>query len=241
MGWKPPSVRSVSPITSALALLLFGSRARGDAHERSDLDLLMVTDAGDTWHSRRENLSVSCYSLEVLKKQAQNGSLFVCHIAFEAKPLFDPAGILGQIQQNFTPKSDYTHDLSHAGDLGWYLVHFGSTFDRKSLIRRMTWCTRTILIARSAEAGRPVFAPRLLAEQSKSDFVYKLLVDSRQKEGVDTSLVLFRSFLEAQSLLEPPLGKVSESQFLRLFRKTGNEVALRTMEQSQSRSNEAYL
>lgn len=241
LPWQLPRVQSVIPTASALALILFGSRARGDSHEASDLDLLVVTNEGGAWHSRRDKLSVSSYSLTALKEQARNGSLFVCHIAFEAKPLFDPADVLGQIQNDFALRNNYAPDLKHAGDLGWYLVNFGSTFDHKSLARRMTWCTRTALIARSAEAGKPVFAPHLLAERSQSEFVYQLLVDTRRNGKGDTSLARFRDFLEAERLPYPVSGKPSRSKFLSLFRRTGNAVALQAVEQQQTQSSDTYL
>ena len=58
-------------------------------------------------------------------------------------------------------------EIAHATDLGWYLAKFGDELNSDLQVKRSLWCIRTILIARSAERRDPIFAPQLLAEQTR--------------------------------------------------------------------------
>jgi predicted nucleotidyltransferase len=83
-----------------LGLLLYGSRARGDAYESSDTDLLLVVNGSvritrELYHSwdaiLQDGISLNIAALPATAREA--GSLwFEC--ALDAKIVFDPTGIL---------------------------------------------------------------------------------------------------------------------------------------------------
>jgi hypothetical protein len=84
--------------TSFLGLLLFGSQARGDAHDTSDTDILMVVDDSvtidralyRTWDERMpEHISLQIAHLPSAPRDA--GSLWL-ECALDARILHDPTG-----------------------------------------------------------------------------------------------------------------------------------------------------
>jgi predicted nucleotidyltransferase len=88
------------------ALFLYGSHARGDAQETSDVDVLQVTPAHTAPYSVGR-VNVTCYTLEQLLRIAGRGGLFARHLVEEALPLADPKDVLG------TLRSAYVHPLHY--------------------------------------------------------------------------------------------------------------------------------
>ena len=88
-----------------LAVMLFGSCARGDNEANSDIDLLVVTSGNVIKHSRIDTvmapLSLSYYPYKYIVIGAQEGDLFICHVVKEAKSLYDPHGILNTLRGVF--------------------------------------------------------------------------------------------------------------------------------------------
>src|SRR6516225_10395691 len=76
------------------ALFLYGSHARGDAEETSDVDVLQVTPSHTAPYTVGR-VNVTCYTLEQLLRLARHGSLFARHLVEEALPLADPQDVLG--------------------------------------------------------------------------------------------------------------------------------------------------
>jgi hypothetical protein len=90
------------------ALFLYGSHARGDAEETSDVDVLQVTPTHMAPYAVGR-VNVTCYTLEQLFRLARNGGLFARHLVEEAVPLADPQDVLGSL------KSAYVGPLSYDG------------------------------------------------------------------------------------------------------------------------------
>lgn len=88
------------------ALLLYGSHARGDAQETSDIDILQVTPT-HTEPYAVGRMNITCYTLDQLLRLARKGGLFVRHLVEEALPLADPHNVLGAL------KSAYVHPLDY--------------------------------------------------------------------------------------------------------------------------------
>ena len=216
-----------------VATLLFGSLARADQSERSDTDLLMVNLHDEIRHVSVGHLSLFLYPWRKLKRDARDGDLFVCHLAREAKPLLDPDGYLQKIREAFRFRSDYETEIARATELGWYLVRYGHELNAHLYAKRALWCIRTILIARTAEHQAPVFAPQLLAEQTRSVAGRDLLArrhEARDHAEVSHSL---RLFLEEETTSDPFNKLADRSGFIKRFRATSNVVALQTLERGE--------
>jgi len=85
-------------------VILFGSRARGDYHEESDIDLLLVKDTGEPFLKRpdrvmailqdKPNIQVLVYTPLEIEKMLQRGNDFIETILSEGVVLYgsEPAG-----------------------------------------------------------------------------------------------------------------------------------------------------
>jgi predicted nucleotidyltransferase len=88
---------------------LFGSVARGDEDELSDIDLFVLGKDPDLRPSiirrqlhlenRPPKVSIIYHTPETLERFVRNGSRFIVHLQLEGKVLFDSEGVLGEIQR----------------------------------------------------------------------------------------------------------------------------------------------
>ena len=224
----------------AVAILLFGSLARGDQSDNSDTDLLTVTLDDETRHISVGHLSLFLYPWSTLENSARNGDLFVYHLVREARPLFDPDGYLPKLKEAFRVRPDYMVEIAHATDLGWYLTRYGDDLNSHLLAKRALWCIRTILIARSAEHDEPVFAPQLLANQTQSMAARDLLARRHSPRGGARVRSSLRLFLEEEAISAPFGEQADRADFIERFRTTSNKVALKTLQQEDD-SQAGYL
>lgn len=88
------------------ALFLYGSHARGDACEVSDVDILQVTPTHTAPYSVGR-VNVTCYTLDQLLRIARRGGLFALHLVEEAMPLVDPQDVLGTLKSAYVHPADY--------------------------------------------------------------------------------------------------------------------------------------
>ena len=216
-----------------VAALLFGSFARADQSEGSDTDLLLVNLDGETRHVSVGQLSMFLYPWKKLEQDSRNGDLFACHLVREAKPLFDPDGYFPKLKEAFRFRPDYMAEIAHATDFGWYLARFGEELNPHLQVKRALWCIRTILIARSAERRDPVFAPQLLAEQTRSVAGRSLLASRRGARDHSQVRLWLRVFLEEEAAFDPFYELADRRTFIERFRKTSNMVALQTLQQEE--------
>ena len=195
----------------------------------------MLVDLGDkVHHISIGHLSMFQYPWPTLLNCASNGNLFVCHLVREARPIFDPDDYLPRLREAFVFRNDYSMEIEHAMDLGWYLVRFGDQINSRLLTKRVLWCVRTVLIARGAEQCDPAFSHRHLAERTQSAAGRDLLI-RRQHETRDALEVRnrLRLFFEEEEILTAFNVQASESEFIRRFNATSNKVALGTLEQEE--------
>lgn len=216
-----------------VAALLFGSVARSDHSEGSDTDLLMVKLDNETRHVSVGGLSLFFYPWTTLEHNARNGDLFVWHLIREAKPIFDPDGYLPRLESVFQHRSSYASEICRATELGWFLARFGQELNSDLQAKRALWCVRTILIARSAERGDPVFAPHLLANQTQSTGGRNLLFQRHGERNIAEVRQSLRSFLEQETTSDSFNKLADRSAFIERFRATSNKVALKTLQQEE--------
>jgi predicted nucleotidyltransferase len=93
---KPPFV----------ALFLYGSHARGDANNTSDVDVLQVTPKHTAPYAVG-CFNITCYTVDQLLRLACRGSLFVRHLIREAKPIIDPDRLLESLKLAYVPLPNY--------------------------------------------------------------------------------------------------------------------------------------
>ena len=174
------------------------------------------------------------YAWPNLLANAAQGDLFVCHLVKEAEPIFDPGDRLGRLRAAFQLRPDYSDVIQHACDLGWFLDRFGQELDTGIVARRMIWCARTILIAKSAQAGNPTFAPQTLAAFSMSPAATDLLA-ARHQRRVDAQLrTRFRRFMADECEDGHWHHEAPMADYLSRFAATGNR-AIQTLRQSEER------
>ena len=212
-----------------IGLALYGSRARGDAADDADVDLLAITSDTRPVNTVRGNLTMSCYPLDDMIRGSRNGDLFALHIASEAKVLYDDGGVFQKITAAFKYRDDYDREIKLVSDVGWFLVRNSHRFsDHARFNQKLSWCTRTILIARAANQRRPLFSAAALAEFSGSPDVVTL-ISSKMRSAVDVGIVdAFARFLRTFGAAAPPVPETLEEQE-RLFEADRNVAGLRVI------------
>lgn len=173
------------------------------------------------------NISLYLYPWAKLLRDARGGDLFVCHIVRESRQLHDPKDRLGILGDAFRFKDSYADEIGQASDLAWYIAHNFRDIPGAVATKRIAWCVRTILIARTAEQHRPLFAAAELARFSGSASVRQLIAQKDDSEPNSSSIALLGDFLRQYGQADPaPDGDASS--YRSLFKKRGNRVALQT-------------
>lgn len=215
-----------------VGLVLYGSRARGDHDERSDIDVLALAAEGPPAVVTRECLTVSRYAVEHVLRRARSGDLFAYHLVTEGKVLYERAPVFAAVQRAFRHRSDYWPEITMASDVGWFLLHHHErAVNGLGLNGRMAWCTHTMIVARAAMARQPVFSAAGLASYSGSAAVASV-IRSRRSPTVDpTVLDLFRHVLVRFGAPEPePLATLAaEGRRFDIDRNPAGAVAIRAM------------
>jgi len=225
-----------------IAAALFGSRARGDNEPDSDTDILFITCDKTPRHMVRDNLSISSYSSEYLTEKARSGDLFLCHIATEAKLLYDDANNFSRIVDAFTYKASYEYEIRCATELGTFLVHYGPEFTSALEVnRKIAWCVRTILIAKSAEVRQPVFSPMALAGFASSQDVLQLIRHRSNRRVSRAMLARFFDFLSHWGAPDVERDKLQSEAYYRVFSSSDNKIGLQTYNKSWLEIDPSYL
>lgn len=156
-------------------LILYGSRARGDAGPGADVDLLLATSAARPQSPvERMGVSLHRYPRDWLLDQASQGDLFAYHVGHEGVPLQDRDGFLLDLREAFRRRVSYFPDVLN----GFLVARLLTEVDwgaNASLKRRFFWGVRTSLIATAADKGSPAFSAELLEASSSIDGLADLL------------------------------------------------------------------
>ena len=147
-------------------LILYGSRARGDARPGADVDLLLATGGIRPQQPvERSGVSLHRYPKNWLMSQASGGDLFAYHVGHEGVPLQDADGFLADLRSAFNRRPTYLPD-ARLGLLVARMIGENDWCVDADLRRRFFWGVRTCIISVTAETGRPMFAARSLEATS---------------------------------------------------------------------------
>ena len=212
-----------------IGVSLFGSRARGDHHPGSDVDLLMWTEGGAPEATIKANLALSFYPREMLLEMASKGDLFAGHLATEAMEIWDPEGLLRELREAYTPSEDLDQVISNASDLGRLLLDRARHFPPDLFNRRAAWVVRTILTARRAREGEIAYAAAEILRGTGSAEAERVLKVKNCVEDVDGLPEALERFL--CEFGQSDLPKSGLQAWARRFEGTGNSFALKTLRQ----------
>jgi hypothetical protein len=160
-----------------LALLLYGSYARGEQDESSDLDILQLT----TVHTRsyaHGKVNFTCYTSEQLFTLARQGALFARHLALEGVALFDPGRFLERLRSAYLPQSDYAQIYREVMD-AIPLVAINEALFSKHPIQycsTASYLLRTFVYAQAFERGSKTFSMKQIAGSTGDDRPRKRLI-----------------------------------------------------------------
>lgn len=181
------------------ALFLYGSHARGDAEDTSDVDVLQVTPAHTAPYAAGR-FNITCYTFDQLLRLARRGGLFARHLVEEALPLADPQDLLGTLKSAYVALQTY-HPVRNevcgcAPLLDVEEAEFNENVDGLSSL--VSYLVRTHLYASAFDQGARSFAMGhvldLLAQQKAG----AILGSVRQRT--------FSAFVTARKLFEELTG-----------------------------------
>jgi predicted nucleotidyltransferase len=200
-------------------LILYGSKARGDARPDSDVDLIYALEGEDIQAATyASGVSIHRYPKLWLEKQAQRGALFAYHVAFEGVALEDPSGFLDRMRRAYKRKASYEEEIV-VGTLVMKLLLAADWEANFEARRRFFWALRTVLIAAAADDGGPIFSPILLEARSRVRGVADL-IDQREEADFATCRVIGEEVL-ARYLRPGLLGLAGEALRRNLMERGG--------------------
>jgi hypothetical protein len=149
-----------------LAAMLYGSVARGDDRDGSDVDVLALTRRPFPPRQVRQ-LSITSYTPAQLVSLARAGSLFVLHLRMEGRALLDPEGALARVLDTYRPPASYALLRDALRKASAILDATEEAFSRnpEGYCRVALFLLRTEVYARCAERGTPVFAMDMAAQR----------------------------------------------------------------------------
>ena len=201
------------------SILLYGSRARGDAGLLADYDILVAPATGGLRSPRHFGaVSIHVYPQDWLLDEARNGSLFIMHLVREALPMFDPSGFLDKLQLQFRRRENYAGDRKLSSLIIMLLL--SSRWQRDDyLVSRMFWAMRTLVIAHSADfSTQPGFSHDQLELHSGISGLSRVLSDRTQ---ISAKLVENIAYQLVNLLGDQTVFDLSEDKILSRLRSIG--------------------
>jgi nucleotidyltransferase-like protein len=141
------------------ALFLYGSHARGDAEEASDVDVLQVTPTHTAPYAVGR-VNITCYTREQLLRIARRSGLFARHLVEEALPLADTQDLLGALKSAYVGPLDYHAVKNEVRGCAPLLDVAEPQFieNAEGLSSLVSYLIRTYLYASAFEQGARSFA-----------------------------------------------------------------------------------
>lgn len=179
------------------ALFLYGSHARGDAQEPSDVDILQVTPTHTAPYAVGR-INVTCYTFEQLLRLAHQGGLFARHLVEEALPLADPHDLLRALKSAYAPPLDY-HRIKRevCGCAPLLAVADAQKFNENAdgLSSLVSYLIRTFLYATAFDHGAKSFAMRSVLDLLGQQHATSILSNVRSQRSI-SAFAAARTFFE---------------------------------------------
>jgi len=206
----------------SIALILYGSRARGDHRMTSDTDMLGITIDGNVKRNpSKRGVSFHEYPYKYMEKMCQKGDLFFLHIVSEGVTLKDSLELLVRLQNSFEYKNSYKTEKAEAAAIIWYCHEYrdGAIDDR--FRKRLVWSIRTLIIADAAEQKRAIFSSKDLEAYSDISGL-RNLIDGRATTDVDELLTYSKKICRKYYKLTRPQNRQTKSLVISWMKKKGS-------------------
>lgn len=214
---------------SISALALYGSRARNDHAEGSDTDLFAITTDANYKMVVEGKLNIACYPKEQAFSRAEGGDLFFMHIVNEGTPIYDLGGDFREVKNRFKYKATYSKEIEAATNLGYALIKNQKNVNNFLFFnKRLVWCVRTMLIARTAERREPVFSAHALALKFEDRRISEVInIKSSPTYERRTYTLAQELFKNYGSTLSDDIPSNYED-LIEFFKSSKNEVGIKT-------------
>ena len=178
-------------------LMIYGSHARDDYIEDSDVDLISLTENNTSKKIIKNKINLSIYSITKIQDMAISGSLFVYHLKTEGKILYDENDIFNDLLNNkFLLKQNYSIEKYFSYDL---LKEISSIYNTTSNITfahsKIIWCLRTIFASIGAENNKPIFSRDSINQEFGKEASEFTKLKNSQKENKNKIIKIIK-FIE---------------------------------------------
>lgn len=181
------------------ALFLYGSHARGDAEDTSDVDVLQVTPVHTAPYTVGR-FNITCYTFDQLLRLARRGGLFARHLVEEALPLADSENLLGTLKSAYVAPQTYHGVRNEVCRCAPLLDVEESQFNEnvEGLSSLVSYLVRTHLYASAFDQGARSFAMGHVLDLLGQHNAGAILSSVRQRS--------FSAFVAARELFEELTG-----------------------------------